>query len=440
MKEQIPHLEPTAEGFRVRIRYGSGKQAKLVIPMKDRAAAEKRTLALRELAKSIRALPPAEAKLFITRAAEAATEAKFRAIVRLAQEEQDAPVKQRSAVTFAELADEWTSGRLHKKFPDHVPEKRTAELDGQRFDLLNKHVGKIPIADFTLEDADFAMSKLSENLSPTTRRHYAGILARLLKLAVYPCRLREASPLPSGWLPRIQTNKAKAWLYPSEDKQLMRCKEVPLDRRMLWGFLAREGMRLNEAMGLRWSDIDLERGSVRLDANKTDDPRAWALRPDVSRALRAFKNDVAQEDSLVFAPFSDAHVADQLRAHLKKALVTRAELFEKSDRRMPIRAHDLRGTFVTLALANGKTETWVADRTGHKSSAMINRYRRAARHAQELDLGDLSPLDEAIPGLTHQAQGESKVSPKSVEAKIDGVPSGIRTRVVALKGRCPGPG
>jgi hypothetical protein len=61
--------------------------------------------------------------------------------------------------------------------------------------------------------------------------------------------------------------------------------------------------------------------------------------------------------------------------------------------------HDLRSTFVTLALANGKTEAWVMDRTGHTASAMLNRYRRAARFAQELELGGLLPLDEAIPEL-----------------------------------------
>jgi integrase len=68
-----------------------------------------------------------------------------------------------------------------------------------------------------------------------------------------------------------------------------------------------------------------------------------------------------------------------LRADLKTAGVTRAELFERSAVRQPIRVHDLRATFVTVGLANGKTETWVADRTRHRSSAMINRYRRQAR-------------------------------------------------------------
>ncbi|WP_437949737.1 hypothetical protein WME98_02120 [Sorangium sp. So ce296] len=46
--------------------------------------------------------------------------------------------------------------------------------------------------------------------------------------------------------------------------------------------------------------------------------------------------------------------------------------------------------------ANGRTETWISDRTGHKSSRQIHRYKRAARKVAELGLGDFAPLDEAL--------------------------------------------
>lgn len=54
---------------------------------------------------------------------------------------------------------------------------------------------------------------------------------------------------------------------------------------------------------------------------------------------------------------------------------------------------------MTVALANGKTEAWVADRTGHRSSQMINTYRRTARTYAERNLGELLPMVEAIPEL-----------------------------------------
>jgi hypothetical protein len=58
--------------------------------------------------------------------------------------------------------------------------------------------------------------------------------------------------------------------------------------------------------------------------------------------------------------------------------------------------------FVTLALAADRTEAWVTDRTGHRSSDMVHRYKRTARTARELGLGWLVPLDVAV-GFTKPA-------------------------------------
>jgi integrase len=64
-------------------------------------------------------------------------------------------------------------------------------------------------------------------------------------------------------------------------------------------------------------------------------------------------------------PLNVKHLAAQLRRDLQTVGVTRPQLFERSKVRMPLRAHDLRATFVTIALAQDRTETWISDRTGH---------------------------------------------------------------------------
>lgn len=180
---------------------------------------------------------------------------------------------------------------------------------------------------------------------------------------------------------------ASVALYPDEDRQLLRCATVPFERRMFYGFLAREGCRWSEALQLTWDDLDLERGLVTLDENKTADPRVWALGRDVVRALQLYKSIC-----ITVRPF-DGHDASRMAATLRRDLATagvdRSALFERSDTRVPFHLHDLRGTFVTLALANGRSETWVWYRTGHRSSVMVNRYRRQARTATEVGLGCL---------------------------------------------------
>jgi hypothetical protein len=134
--------------------------------------------------------------------------------------------------------------------------------------------------------------------------------------------------------------------------------------------------------------------------------------PDVVRALRAWwelRGRPGPDDPVFVNPqgerITEQHLADLFREHLRLAGVERPQLFERTAKRRPVRAHDLRATFVTLALATGRTETWVADRTGHRSSQMIARYRRSARLVSELGLGWLGPLDELIPELANMQSG-----------------------------------
>lgn len=128
--------------------------------------------------------------------------------------------------------------------------------------------------------------------------------------------------------------------------------------------------------------------------------------PGVVEALRRWKARYvpgAKPSQLVTA---DRHghqdrwdAAERLHGYLAKAGVDRSQLFESSETRIPLRAHDLRASFVTVNLASGRSEAWITDRTGHRSSQMIYRYKRAARTHAELELGTFEPLCEAIPEL-----------------------------------------
>ena len=96
------------------------------------------------------------------------------------------------------------------------------------------------------------------------------------------------------------------------------------------------------------------------------------------------------------------------------------ELFAKAGPASAHQAHVLRGTFVTCVTGERPKESWIGDRTGHKSSTMIARYKRNARTFDELNLGTLARLDHAIPELleaiapglptAHDFEAESSVS------------------------------
>jgi integrase len=342
-------------------------------------------------------------------------------------------------VTFADFAADWTKGRLHAKYPDQVGKKKEPEADER---LLSKyvlpHVGHVAIASFTLEHADEAMSHVPEGMSSSLRRHVAQVIRRVMALAVYPGRLRNDNPIPSGWLPKVRRERALTYLYPSEEAALLACTAVPLWRRIFYGVLAREGMRREELAALRWRDVDLERGVLSLDENKTDDPRAWSMRADVTATLAWWKAQTpdAHGSDYVFGGSGRVYtnkLAEAFRADLVTAGIKREQLFERTATRRPIRIHDLRATFVTVNLANGKTEAWVCDRTGHRSSAMVAKYRRGARTWSEMALGELADLYVCTPETSTVRPMNARRAPKDGEAcdqespEISSGEIGIRT-------------
>jgi integrase len=409
-------LEPVKRGFRTRLRYGNGLRGRFMIALTDLSAAERRLDELQTLANMLaKAGKHQEAPIILRKAASLRNESEFREVARFTEQLCTGKVSatQPSTPTVTELGKDWTSGKLHERYPDQVKLKRTADDDHQRLsDYVYPVIGPKPINLVTLDDCERVMARLPAGLSQMTRRNVGQTLVRLLNMAVYPLRHIERSPIPHGFLPKMPKAKAMACLYPDEDRRLMACQAVPLEFRLLWGFLCREGMRQSEALSLTFADVDLSRGAVRLDRNKTDDPRAWALSPGVAKSLATYKAKFrpdAKAGDLVFvdvngAAFDPLELAGTLRTHLEAIGLReeRPQLFTSTQERMMIRVHDLRGTFVTVALANGRSESWISDRTGHRSSQMIAKYKRPSRTFEELHLGDLLPLDQAIPELVEK--------------------------------------
>jgi integrase len=313
----------------------------------------------------------------------------------------------------------WTSGDLARRFPDHIKVKRSADDDERILRLyVYPIVGAQRLARFEGQCGLDLMEKVMAGLPPVgktfsraSRRHVLQAMHRLLVLATYPARLISGNPLPKGFLPRATSNRAKSYVYPAEDLALLQCRTVPLVARFFFGILAREGLRTSEALALTWADVDLERGVLVLDQNKTDEPRSWPLDPGSSSALRLWKKHFARSKGAGARVMEDKSggsinvytAASLLRESLQLAGVTRPQLFESSESRIALRAHDLRAGFVTVSLATGKTESWVTDRTGHRSSQMLYLYRRQSRSHVELNLGPYTPLDVAIPELAEAA-------------------------------------
>jgi integrase len=153
------------------------------------------------------------------------------------------------------------------------------------------------------------------------------------------------------------------------------------------------GLRKGEALGLRWPNVDLEAGTVRVEhalqrrkgeglklvEPKSDRSHRTLPLPDFAvRALRAHRARQLQERLVAGSRWKDTgHVfttgigtpMDERRVHaeFKKLLVT-AEL-------PPMRFHDLRHTAASLLLAQGVHPRVVMETLGHSQiSLTLNTY------------------------------------------------------------------
>lgn len=407
-----------AQGFGVRIRYAEGRDDwfHLEVEHDNEALARDRHRRLQRMANLMRASGRhAEARVTLEEAAAGRNERAFRAVEVMIEgfAPEQAKAEPAGPRTFNDVARLWLSNELHGLYPRQI-RKKTASIDA-RYRGIAAHfangLGRKPVTEITAKDAEDAMGTVPAGLAPGTRRHYELLVRRVMALAVWPLRLLEHNPIPQKFVGPQGKSPAFAYLYPAEESALLNARAVPLDDRILYGVLAREGFRLSEALRLACGDIDFVRGTVALDRNKTNAPRSWQLDPGVLAALKRYRGQ-AVDDDLVFPMFTARDAAGRFREHLRAALEEaglplRPALFRRTAERRPIRIHDLRGTFITLALAAGRTETWVMDRTGHTTSAMLNRYRRVARTAAETERGWLEPLDQALRWGVGQSVGQS---------------------------------
>ena len=130
------------------------------------------------------------------------------------------------------------------------------------------------------------------------------------------------------------------------------------------------GCRRSEVLTLRWTDVDLEAGELRLGDAKTG-PRAVQLPPTAVRLLETLPR---QTDSPWVFPGRDKdgrYSASGLN-HVWQTVRSRAGLDD-------VRLHDLRHSFASRALALGETLPVIGKLLGHSDIETTARYAHLAR-------------------------------------------------------------
>jgi integrase len=150
------------------------------------------------------------------------------------------------------------------------------------------------------------------------------------------------------------------------------------EHRALLATMTLAGLRVGEAVSLRWRDVDLARGVLRVSESKTDaGVRTVDLSPDLLDELKAHKAQArsADPDGLVFPTrIGTARNRSNVRRHVLARAIDRANKARKKSGRAPVQEgvtnHTLRRTFASLLYEAGASPAYVMAQMGHTSSAL----------------------------------------------------------------------
>jgi integrase len=183
------------------------------------------------------------------------------------------------------------------------------------------------------------------------------------------------------------------------------------------------GLRIGELCALRWRDIDLAAGRLRVGEAKTDaGVREVELLPALRDELAARK---ATGDCRPDAPvFATTRGRWQNPTNIRQRVLARSVERANEDRedeglsQLPERLtpHSLRRTFASLLYALGRTPPEVMDQLGHTDPKLPLRIYARAMRRDEGEVERLRALAgvEALPGLSY-ADSTSR-APNAVKA------------------------
>jgi len=235
-------------------------------------------------------------------------------------------------------------------------------------------------------------------LSPKTIRNHHGVLSKAYSDAV-KWRKTSWNPTEAVELPKREETVPEALTK----EELVILLSAAKDRALYPTYLmaATTGMRRGEILALRWSDIDMEAGSVQL-TRSLEETREGLRIKDLK--TRGSKRNVkipsvmiselakvrAKQSEMILALNLDRNGEDMVFTNfdgtMRKPSLVSAE-FSKLIKKLDITQtsfHGLRHSHISHLLADGQPVKTVSVRVGHANAAMtLNRYAHVMPDSQE---------------------------------------------------------
>lgn len=269
----------------------------------------------------------------------------------------------------------WDFARSYVNRRAHEVDERTVEHWEW---ALNVHLcepfGRLQPSRITAEliDAYKADKLAAGTLAAGSINKTLKVLAQILDAAVEYGHIK-TNPA-RGRKRRLKAAKPRrTWLEPDEVRDLLNAAG---DNRALLATMTLAGLRVSTLCALRWRAVDLARGTLRIEDDKTDaGKRQIDLSPDLLDELKMHraKASTIDPDALVF-PTSRGTRRDRSNV-LRDVLRPAVALVNKrrAEKELPpitegVTNHTLRRTFASLLYEAGASPAYVMSQMGHTSA------------------------------------------------------------------------
>ena len=357
------------------------------------------------------------------------------------------------------LSDQWLPGLVKirpstvRSYRGHIDLYLSPAFAGTRLSGLTT-----PMINQVYADLQNGNGHRGRPLAASTIRRVHATLHSALADAVR-WRLIPYNSAHGAQLPSVARAEMQVWSGEELGGFLNATADDPLA--MLYRLIAHTGLRRGEAIGLRWSEVDLNIGTLTV------------VRQHVAVGYRVVQGEPKTRRGhrhIALDPGTAAHLAAHRRRQIERALAlglpgtaggfvfARADgsayhpdyvskHFDKLVHRTGlrrIRLHDLRHTHATLGLAAGIPAKVMADRLGHSSVMLtLDTYSHvtpAMDHSAANLIAGLVDPNATVPLAVRLPLTDSKDHPSDVgtqKARSDGVrPAGIEPATGGLEVRC----
>jgi integrase len=277
-------------------------------------------------------------------------------------------------VTLRQLADDFLA---HEAGPSRRLSARTREL---RKLLLNKHV--LPILGEKTKAEDLSAAHVRKLIDKLNRRglggsHVRSCVTSLSCILDHGCRNESLArnvtkDLVRGDLPSGKRKTEPRYLTIAEIAALF--SKLGDEFRPVAQACFYAGLRISEALSLRWSDIDFDAGTINVRGTKTAASAATIpLHPKLAEALRAHRQRQAgiglariKADALVFVTFTGRRQSRRNALRAINVASVNAGLSPEGTEK--VGAHDLRHSLAANAFALGFSPVEVSKLLRHANA------------------------------------------------------------------------